>query len=401
MPWKEACVVNVRGEFVLRSLRQEVPFTVLCREYGISTKTGYKWKERFLKNGCEGLHDQSRRPHASPGQLGDLQVCGLVRLKLAHRTWGPKKIREVFSRAHPGEEIPSLSTVKRVLAKAGLVVHRPRRGQKECGRIENHVDPEAPNQLWTVDFKGWWYSAERERIEPLTVRDAYSRYALCARIVENGKSETVRREFQRLFEVYGLPEAIRSDNGSPFACTSAPLGLSRLSAWWVTVGIALDRIVPGHPEQNGAHERMHRDMAMEVEYGAGGDLREQQAALEVWRNEFNEERPHEALGMRVPAELYVKSSRRFRPGPVELTYPLGYLRRKVGRRGRIRIENIGVDISVAVGGYEVGLKPTGRGKYAVWFGPLCLGEIDLATQSFRAARWSGKGPSEESGRGLV
>jgi transposase InsO family protein len=412
MPWKEADVMNLRTEFVLRALREELPFVALCREYGISAKTGYKWKARFLKDGLPGLYDHSRRPQSSPSQVSEDEACRFVRLKLAHPKWGPKKIREVFARKYPQAQLPSLSTVKRILDKAGLVQRRRRRRPEHCGRIENRLKAERPNQLWTVDFKGWWYSAEKARVEPLTVRDAYSRYLLCVQALENGRSETVRRRFERIFATYGLPQVIRSDNGSPFACMSAPLGLSRLSAWWVALGICLDRIAPGHPHQNGGHERMHRDIALEVEGAVDGDMVAQQAALDTWRHDFNHERPHESLGMQVPAQFYSKSSRRFDPSAIELVYPSDYLRRKADKRGAIKFSNRRIAVSLAVAGWEVGLKATGAQSYSVWFGPLCLGELDMASESFRAMRKASGGgaaprtrdvslslPRQEAGKG--
>jgi len=386
MPWKETDVVNLRNEFVMRAFEDKIPFIALCQEYGISPKTGYKWKERFLSKGMFGLSDQSRKPHSSPTQTTEDQACRLIRLKLAHSRWGPKKIRDLFSRHHCESVTPSVSTVKRVLDKAGLVQHRRRRKAHNCGRIANRVEATSPNDLWTVDFKGWWYSVDKARIEPLTVRDAYSRYILCADVLANGRTETVQSSFERLFKLYGLPQTIRSDNGSPFACTRAPLGLSRLSAWWVALGINLDRIAPGHPEQNGGHERMHRDIAYEVEGRIDGDVSAHRAALETWRHEFNTERPHEALEMRVPADLYVKSERRFAPENFELSYPQEYLRRKVNTIGNIKIMNSQILISTALRGWDVGLKATAYGRYAVWFGPLCLGEIDMEMESFNVAQ---------------
>lgn len=386
MPWKECNVVNLRTEFVLRALHDELSFTALCQEYGISTKTGYKWKQRFLEQGLCGLPDRSRRPHSSPAGISEDIACRLIRLKLAHRNWGTKKIRELFTRRHGDSETVSVSTVKRILDKSGLVEHRRRRKAQQCGRITNCIEAKTPNEVWTVDFKGWWYSSDKARVEPLTVRDIYSRYILCADVMADGKSETVRSRFERLFETYGLPQTIRSDNGTPFACTRSPLGLSRLSAWWVVLGINLDRIAPGHPEQNGGHERMHRDIACEVEGSVDGDIRAHQAALEMWRHQFNNERPHEAIGMRVPAELYVKSQRPFTPESFELSYPYEYLRRKVTVAGTIRIMKRLIRISAALADWDVGLKAAGPAHYSVWFGPLCLGEIDMETESFNADR---------------
>jgi transposase InsO family protein len=383
MPWKESHVVNLRTEFVLRIVQGKVPFEELCREYGISRKTGYKWKERFVEHGLEGLQDRSRRPHASPSSVAEDTVCRMVALKLAHRGWGPRKIRAVFGRTYADVELPSESTFKRILDKAGLVERRRRRSQEQSGRLSQPIQAERPNHIWTVDFKGWWRTGDYHRFEPLTVRDAYSRYILCARALSHGGGQAVRAEFERLFVSHGLPEVLRSDNGSPFACTQAPLGLSHLSAWWLALGIDLDRITPRSPHENGAHERMHRDIALEVEAGKARDVAAQQAALETWRVEYNHERPHEAIGMRVPAELYQPSPRRYEPGEVELEYPLGYLQRRVSRRGSIRVQGVRVNVSEALRGWQVGLQPK-QDRYGLWFCRLRLGEVDLKTQKFYA-----------------
>jgi len=382
MPWKERDVKNLRLEFVLRSFGEKLPFTVLCREYGIQTKTGYKWRQRFLEEGAAGMEDRSRRPDTHPNQLREDVVCEMVRLKTAHLKWGPRKIRELYARKHPGVDLPSESSFKRVLKKAGLVQKRRRRRSRDGGRLQNRAVSEQPNDVWTVDFKGWWYTPGGERCEPLTVRDDYSRYVLCASVPGNARHETVRGEFERLFDKHGLPGTIRSDNGAPFAAAQAPLGLSRLSAWWLVLGIDLDRIDPGCPSQNGGHERMHRDIAGELERQVEGDLRQQAAALETWRRIFNEERPHEALGMRCPAELYRNSRRRYEGTPERLTYPRGYLERKVQLRGQIQIEGAAILLSRALAGWNVGLNPSGASAYSVHFGRLCLGRLDLETESF-------------------
>jgi transposase InsO family protein len=385
MPWKETHVVDSRLEFVLRTLREEVPFRDLCTQYGISPKTGYKWTRRFLEHGPQSLHDLSRKPHHCPSQLAEDAMCEMIRIKIDHKGWGPRKVRQVYARKYPEVELPSDSTFKRVLEKAGLVHKRKRKPSDTCGRIELGIVPDAPNVLWTVDFKGWWYTANRQRCEPLTVRDGYSRFVLCAAALDDAKSITVRRQFERLFETHGLPLAIRSDNGTPFACTRAPLGLSRLSAWWVALGITWDPIPPGRPDKNGGHERMHRDIALEVESVPETDLRHQRAALEAWRHTFNFQRPHEALGMRTPAEVYCKSQRPFPNQPHELSYPAGFLTRKVNQAGAIRLHAVRLTISTAVSGWHLGLKPSGADGFLVYFGPLCLGVIDLRTEAFKAA----------------
>ncbi len=384
MPWKVINPVDARTEFVLRAMREDSDFCGLCREFGISRKTGYKWKERFLREGLPGVAERSRRPESSPNQLAEDQVCRIVRLKQAHPYWGPRKLREVFARQFSAERVPSLSTFKRVLDKAGLVEHRRRRKSQEGGaRLTRRVVAARSNHVWTVDFKGWWYTLDRRRFEPLTIRDDYSRYILCARALASARTEVVREEFQRVFEHNGLPEIIRSDNGAPFAADSSPLGLTRLSAWWLTLGIDLDRSRPGKPQDNGAHERMHRDIARELEGGAEVDLVQQQASLDVWVKTFNNERPHESLGMKCPCELYATSSRSFDPNGVELVYPSHYHRRKVKSNGYININDIAISVSQAFAGLDVGLESIGDNRYTVWFCRLPLGELDVTTASFR------------------
>jgi transposase InsO family protein len=382
MPWKELNAMDLRYEFSIRALHEQTPFTELCREYGISRKTGYKWKRRFLAEGRSGLADLSRKPHSSPDGLTEDVVCEIVRLKKDRPAWGPRKIRVLYGKVHPNEVLPSDSSFKRVLERAGLVTKRRNRASRECGRLQNRTVPEKPNDVWTVDFKGYWYTLLKERCEPLTVRDDFSRFVLCASVPANSRTETIRGEFERLFEIYGLPAIIRSDNGPPFSSSNAPLGLSCLSAWWIALGIDLDRIDPGKPYQNGGHERMHRDIAMEVEGCISGDLRNQVAALEVWRQSFNQERPHEAIGMRCPAELYERSPRPYESTPDQLEYPTDYLERRVQPYGAISLEKSKIFISSALRGWNVGLKRTTHGGYVTYFGDLCLGHIDLSTRSF-------------------
>lgn len=263
MPWRELDVMSQREEFVLRALHDGGSFVELCREYGIAPKTGYKWKRRFLQFGRSGLKDDSRRPRHSPKGLEEWVVCQIIRLRQMHPTWGARKLQWVYQKAHGSEPAPSESSFKRVLDRAGLVQRVRRRAVEQTGRIQQRLVAQAPNELWTADFKGWWYTAKRERCEPLTVRDAFSRYVLGVRIPPSSRTETIRGEFERLFAEYGLPGTIRSDNGQPFAASGSPLGLSRLSAWWLALGINLDRTDPGHPQQNGSHERMHRDIAVQ------------------------------------------------------------------------------------------------------------------------------------------
>lgn len=382
MPWQETDVMDQRTEFVLRVLRNVERFGDLCREFGVSRKTGYKWKARFLQEGLSGLGDQTRRPNTTPSEIHERMVCQIVKVKLAHPGWGARKLRTVLERTVSPGDLPSESSFKRILDKAGLVEHRRRMPAQHATRLQTPAKAQRPNHVWTIDFKGWWYTRNRTRFEPLTIRDDFSRYILCAQALDDARSETVRQQMIRVFERHGLPEVIRSDNGSPFAACNSPLGLSRLSAWWLSLGIHLDRIPPGRPDQNGGHERMHRDLAVEVECKAAHDAATQQATLDVWRRTFNEERPHEALGMKVPHDVYHASPRKFDPTPVELVYPSGCLVRKVNNKGSIKIRKHAVNVSVALRGFEIGLKPTHADGYATWFCRLCLGRIDVNTLKF-------------------
>ena len=360
----------------MKALRTE-NFRALCVEYGISAKTGYKWLRRFMAHGLAGMAEQSRRPRGHADQLSEAVVCDIIRLKNAHRHWGPKKIRELYLR--PQGTAASESSFKRVLERAGLTQPRRRQRSTEAGRLWSGRRGQAANEIWTVDFKGWWYDPAGKRCEPLTVRDEHSRYILELRRVPDARTGTVRACFERLFTLYGLPGAIRSDNGIPFAHVSAVHGLSRLSAWWVALGIDLERSRPACPQDNGGHERMHRDIGTELEPVTGD-----QAALDLWREEFNEIRPHEALGMKCPGEIYQASDQKYQGTPADLDYP-GLASRKVSQLGKIKWSSLEIFIGTSLTGWSVGLKPTTGGLYEVWFGRLLLGWMDPATESFQRA----------------
>lgn len=368
--------MNQRKEFVLRAMESN-NFRQLCQEFGISTKTGYKWRERFLEHGLAGMSELSRRPKAHPKELAEAVVCELVRLKQAHPTWGPRKLRKVYERTHG--EVPSESSFKRVLERAGLVEPRPLRARGQAGRLFSGRSAAAPNEIWTVDFKGWWRQASGARCEPLTVRDEFSRYVLEVRAVADASGPTVRRCFERLFEQNGLPAAIRSDNGPPFACSTGLLGLSKLSAWWVALGIDLERGRPGHPEDNPAHERLHLDIQKDLR---GKNFADPQAGFDEWRQTFNQQRPHEALGMKCPAEFYELSKRKFQGSPEDLTYQ-GMAARRVSPVGVISWACQRFFISNALAGWSVGLESGAPGQYDVYFGRLRLGQLDETTASFK------------------
>jgi transposase InsO family protein len=374
MPWQPIDLMNQRTEFALRALESD-NFRALCREYGISTRVGYKWRERFLEHGLAGMGELSRRPHCSPGGLEEETIFRMVRLKERHRHWGPRKLQKVYERQWG--QAPSESSFKRVLERCGLTEKKKVRRANTAGRLATGRTASACNEVWTVDFKGWWHDG-RGRCEPLTVRDEYSRYILEVRALPNARSTTVKSAFEGLFERYGLPQAIRSDNGPPFAASNGLLGLSQLSVWWLANGIDLERGRPGCPQDNGAHERLHRDIARELEAVA---YEERQASFDTWRQEFNEERPHEALGLRCPSQLYRARSRPWPGTPERLEYE-GLSSRRVQRHGTIHYEGEPIFLSQALARWDVGLRPRADGNLDVFFARLLLGRIEPQSAAF-------------------
>lgn len=380
MPWKEIDVMDQRTEFVLQVFKSSDSFRSLCDDFGISTKTGYKWFNRFIEDGVHGLGDRSRRPHHHPHQLPEDVICNLVKLKLAHVSWGPKKIVQLYERQYGSS--PSLSSVHRVLNKVGLVVKRRRRMVNPSHRLVNTIESRSPNDVWTVDFKGWWFAQDGRKCEPLTVRDDFSRYVFTAVPLPKSCTENVRLEFERLFNTYGLPKVIRSDNGAPFACSRALFGLTRLSVWLSVLGIQLDRIRPACPYENGGHERMHKDIRFEVQAVAKGNLNHHAASLEIWRKDFNEKRPHEALNMKTPAEVYQKSTIKYNGTPDKIDYPENFIERKVNNAGYIVFNQQKFFLTTTLKGWTVGLKPKNTDQLDVHFANLNLGSINMETAAF-------------------
>lgn len=379
MPWPETSVVKLRHEFVLKALEPHANIAELCRETGISRKTGYKWIQRFRESGLEGLQDLSRRPHRSPLRASGEAVMRLLELRGAHPRWGPKKLRVVLGRELDADEVPSIRTISRVLERAGEV-RAQRRAQPAAAPTEKpSPDVEGPNDLWTIDFKGWWNARDGARCEPLTVRDDWSRMVLCAQLMDEPGADGVRKELERLFENHGLPKAILADNGPPFAMTRARCGMTTLSAWWVSLGIRLLRSRPGHPQDNGGHERMHLDLRYEVEDIGADDRLAQQAALDRWRHEFNHVRPHEALAQRTPAEVYRSSPRRFK-GSRTPRYAPPLAARIVASSGRIRFRGHFVRVGSGFRGYQVGVEPIGESAVRIQFYELDLGRFQLPGQ---------------------
>jgi len=373
MPWKETCAVDERVRFVLEVERDEMPKATLCRRFGISRPTGDKWLRRYEELGLSGLLDQSRaarrHPNETPEELAELMVA----LRRRHPHWGPKKLRVLLEGKHPQLRWPSCSTMGEILRRAGLTVSRKRRR-----RTPAYTQPfevcDRPNAVWCADFKGWFCTGDGTRCDPLTISDAYSRYLLRVQTMRETKDGPVRSLFEATFREYGLPGALRTDNGSPFASHGIG-GLSRLGVWWLKLGIVPERIEPSHPEQNGRHERMHLTLKQATASPPAKDLRRQQMAFDRFREEFNEQRPHEALGQRCPAWVYVPSPREYRePGAVE--YPAGLEVRSVKGNGVFNWRGQVVFLGEALSRERVGLAEVANGCWAVYFCREPLGIVD-------------------------
>lgn len=384
MPWKETDKMEQKELFIKEMLKAEKPFKHLCAEFGISEKTGHKWKNRFYEQGKIGLIEQSRATHSHSNKIDGDTAAELVCIKNAHLAWGPKKIREIYARKYPEKIPPSLSTIKRILDKAGLVKPRKIRSafSSDCPRLQQQIQANAPNDVWCIDFKGWWKS-EGEICEPFTVRDKYSRKILCAKLVSSKSSETIKVIMSDLFTKYGLPKCIHSDNGTPFSAPNGLLNLTCLSAWWITLGILPDRSLKGRPDQNGSLERMHRDIAWEIEKKVPGGVKANQIFLDEWVKEYNSERPNEAIGMKMPDEIYHISPRKYDGDFDELEYPIGFLVRKVSGGGEIIINGIRITIGYAIRGWHIGLKPIANThKYHVFLADFLLGTLDMDSCCF-------------------
>ena len=361
-------------EFIEKASAPEANISALCREYGISRQTGHKWLRRFRAQGYTGLVEQSRRPLVSPFTTAEEVVVRILELRDHHWSWGPDKIARVLRRAH-GEGAPSKSTVARVLQRLGKMSRRRRRVRVWSVNERPRVEVHAPNDLWTVDIKGWWLARNRERCEPLTVRDAFSRKVLAVTLLEPYRTGHVRDVLRELFERHGLPTAMQSDNGTPFVCTRARGGLSRLSAWLVSLGIRLIRSRPGCPQDNGGHERMHRDLS-ELERRPARTRRAQQRDCDRWMVDFNEVRPHDALGGKTPAEVYHDSERRSLT-PLAPSYPPEWKVRRVSKTGTVTVEDDTVFVSSALAGQLIGLKQEGVLLWRARFFDIDLGTIEI------------------------
>jgi putative transposase len=375
MPWKDQRVMSQKIEFVEQAMKRGARMSALCLQYGISRETGYKWLNRFKREGADGLEERSRRPRGSPLATAEEMVASILELRERYPRRGPKKLAMLL-RNKLGSSTPSVATIARVLRRFGVVRRRSRFG-RTVSIVERapNVQAVSPNELWTVDFKGWWRSKDGQRCEPLTVRDAFSRFILAIKVLPSPSLVDVRKAFEHLFKKYGVPQAIQVDNGTPFIHMQSRGGLTRLSAWWVSLGIRLVRSRPGCPQDNGAHERMHRDMSADLQAFPASSSLAQQRACDRWRLEFNRVRPHEALGGKTPSELYKASPRR--PTKTMFLYPPDWFIRTVNDDGKASISGQRIQVGLALVRQRVALQPLGGASHRIWFRWVDLGTVTL------------------------
>ena len=374
MPWKKTTPVTERLSFIGLYHARLYSMSELCERFGISRKTGYKWLERYAEEGLVGVQEKSRAPKHCPHKISAEVEAALLEAKRAHPSWGPRKILPWLSRQRPNLVLPTASTVGELFQRAGLVQSRRRRhGHRHPGSAP--LGAEAPNEVWTADFKGQFKTGDGLYCYPLTVADAFSRYLLSCSARLSTRQVEARPIFEQLFRGYGLPEAIRTDNGAPFA-TPAFCGLSKLSVWWIKLGIRHQRIEPGRPEQNGAHERMHRTLKAEATRPPERDQITQQERFDCFRREYNQERPHEALGMQTPAELYRGSPRPMPETLPEPEYPGHFEVRRVSRAGTFRFQKRQLFLSDTLLEEEIGLEESDDGVWSIYFYDVLLARLD-------------------------
>ena len=372
MPWKECHVMDERLRFVARLLEGE-KMAPLCAEFGISRKTGYKIFERYKDCGVGAFSDRTRRPHRQANRLPPQLEAVIVRLKREYPGWGAPKIREKLRRQASAPHLPAISTVHAVLDRHGLV-HRRRRRRRAATGTELSCPTEA-NALWCADYKGEFMLGNRRYCYPLTITDFASRYLLTCEALSTTQENFAFTVFERTFKEFGLPQRIRTDNGVPFASAHALYGLSKLSVWWLRLGIQIERIKPGHPQQNGRHERMHLTLKKDATKPAAPNVFQQQARFDAFITQYNQERPHQALGMKVPGDLYTRSSRVYR-GLEDLTYPFHDQTVTVTRCGRICFKGRKVNFSHVFAGQNVGVTQVGDRIWLVTFMQYDLGYFD-------------------------
>jgi transposase InsO family protein len=374
MPWKNRSKEEQRLDLVRQMAVGAEAVSELCRRFGVTRQTAYKWRKRYRQNRFRGLQDQSRRPLYLAGQTSGRWLRRVRQLRRRRPTWGARKLRHVLAERFGKKGAPSLATISRWLKRWGLSRGRRRRLRGPVIWRKAVRNARRCHDVWTVDFKGWHRTGDGTRVEPLTVRDLHSRYALAVVLLRTQGMAATRRVFLDLFRRQGLPRRIRCDNGTPFGGSSAS-GLSRLSAWWVKLGIEVEFITPGRPCENGAHEQFHRVYKAEVAIRPAMRVRRQQRRTDRWLAHYNEERPHEALGMKRPAQVFRPNRRRLPARVAPWKYPAGWARCWVKGNGEISWRGQWRFVGEAFVREHVGLKPAGRGMWEVYFGRMLVGEL--------------------------
>jgi transposase InsO family protein len=368
MPWKASSVMEEKLRFIFEYERKESTMGELCSQFGISRETGYVVLRRFRQYGLRGLEELDRAPQRHPNQTSAELERTVLELRQAHMRWGPRKLKRILERDHAGRAWPATSTLGEIIKRAGLVVPRKKR-RRAAPYTEPLAHAMESNRVWCADFKGWFKAGDGTRVDPLTISDAWSRYLLRCHAVEKTDTERVRAVFEAAFREYGMPQAIRTDNGAPFA-SAALRGLSRLAVWWIKLGISPERIEAGHPEQNGRHERMHRTLKQDLQ--PGRDWRAQQRQLDQFRQDYNQLRPHEALGMQTPAALYAPSPRSYPERVPEVEYPDTMQVLRVKSHGHFRWKKHDIFLSEVLWGVTIGLLPFDEQSFKVYFAHLPL-----------------------------
>jgi len=373
MPWSETNPMNERVKFILAHQENDATFTELCECFGISRKQGYKWLARFEEGGLHALTDRSRRPHSNSRAVPAAVVELIVELRKRRPRWGPRKLLAVLERDYPRIKFPVASTVGSVLHAKGLVAKRRRRASS-VGYGPKLSAFDGPNSVWCADFKGQFLVGGRY-CHPLTISDGYSRFLLRCKGLKQTLHAPVQKVFDDAFHEFGLPEVIRTDNGPPFASVTTG-GLSRLAVWWIQLGILPERILPGHPEQNGRHERMHRTLKAETARPAASSFAAQQRAFDDFKHQYNFERPHEALGQVQPAKLYRSSKRQYLRELQDPEYPTHYATQRAYPNGVITVGQTQWYLSGCLANQLIGLEAVVDGCWRVCFGPVTLGLLD-------------------------
>lgn len=374
MGWKETCAMEERFRFMQDYKADEWSMAELCRRYGVSRKTGYKWLERYENEGPQGLQDQSRAPDCHPNEVVKEVAEEVLELRRQHPHWGPAKLRARLRREAPEIVWPAASTIGEMLKRAGLTVPQRRRRRATPSQSPLSHATEA-NQVWCADFKGWFRCADGERCDPLTMSDGSSRFLLRCQALTGMHEPSVRGVMEAAFREFGLPEAMRTDNGEPFASVGLG-GLSSLAVWWIKLGIRPERIPPGKPQYNGRHERMHRSLKQATASPPAANLRAQQNAFDRFRQEYNWERPHAGLQMKTPAELYRPSDRGYPSRLAEPQYADDWEVRRVRECGTMRWWSAPIFVGRVLAGETVGLEPVDDGRWRLWFFHYALGVFD-------------------------